>query len=372
VAARLSPRFPWPLAFLAAALIAVGGAVLVADGPDGGGGQVSATDPPTAYHAVFRVQSGTGDAVGVSTERVWVLRPFVARVEVAEGSPPGGRVLSTSVHRFGVSAVEAAGSQRLITTAPVAPPPPDLRFDAVADELVAQGQARGPGATRSVEGRACREFVLHPPELEDGARRLCVDGAGLVIDDALETGGETIRRRTLVDLDLDPAVPEHLFRLGGVIGDVDEGRGGWLRVTDDSRAPGAPAWELDAAPAGLRHRGRFVISPPPQTEDTFGVPVPLAAAVVDAWVSGPDVVVVENGGTRDLSATFDPDEGREVELGALGTGRLVVSTHAIEVRAVPSRGRSVIVRGTLRADRLLAIARALREVEGGVLTPLAP
>jgi hypothetical protein len=90
---------------------------------------------------------------------------------------------------------------------------------------------------------------------------------------------------------------------------------------------------------------------------------------VDVYVRGADAVVIERGGKLDTTEVGDQDLGalvdaHDVDLGLLGAGHAGIGGNGPfgyrEVRATPSKGRYVVVAGTLPEDALVAIARSLR------------
>jgi hypothetical protein len=59
-----------------------------------------------------------------------------------------------------------------------------------------------------------------------------------------------------------------------------------------------------------------------------------------------------------------------VDLGALGTGEIIVGLPAVEVRVTTGGGHYVRVRGTVPLSMLTDVARSLRAVPGGTLVYL--
>jgi hypothetical protein len=93
------------------------------------------------------------------------------------------------------------------------------------------------------------------------------------------------------------------------------------------------------------------------------------AGVVDVYVRGADLLVIERGGSVGGKQPLQPVDGSiGVDAGRLGRGELVLGLVSNEVRVEQPGGHYVRVSGTLRSNVLLSIARDLRVVEGGTLT----
>jgi hypothetical protein len=88
-------------------------------------------------------------------------------------------------------------------------------------------------------------------------------------------------------------------------------------------------------------------------------------AVVDVWDDGLDVVVVEQGSTAGGVKPFELGGGPRVTVEGLGEGELLVDLRTSELRFRRPSGYFLRVRGTVGAAQLEAIARSLRQTEGG-------
>jgi hypothetical protein len=145
-------------------------------------------------------------------------------------------------------------------------------------------------------------------------------------------------------------------------------------VSDASRPPGVPFWEAAQAPAGFTHLGRFAVGQgQPQinsSTNTQGA-VPGIASMVDVYLRGPDVIVVEQGQTLTGAPFPFPVGGRGVGLGALGHGELVLSALASSVTAqTVNRASFIRISGTVAPAELLQFARTLAQQPPGTLTPV--
>ena len=149
---------------------------------------------------------------------------------------------------------------------------------------------------------------------------------------------------------------------------VDDG-GGSFRAVDPASAYEAPFWVVpDEVAASLgRHAGRWAVVAPagsdPKDEESQQRRL---GYVADVYVSGIDVVVVEQGSTAGGVKAFELGGGPRVTVeGGLGEGEVVLDLRTSEVRFARPRGYFLKVRGTVSGDRLTEIARSLRETPGG-------
>src|SRR5205085_6614104 len=139
-----------------------------------------------------------------------------------------------------------------------------------------------------------------------------------------------------------------------------------VTISDTSRPPGLTFWEPSQAPAGFSHLGRFAVVPPQPPAGTRGPPAALSTAIDDVYGRGPDVIVVEQGPAAGARAS-QPPGGQDVDLGALGQGRLVLSATAPSVTAVLSNNSFVRVSGTVPPGDLVAVARFLQPQPPGTI-----
>lgn len=376
MATRRRPAL-WPLAVLVALLVGFPIAGWVDDALESELAPQGITGTVTAYRAVYRVDNLAGGGAAVSTERVWVRRPFGGRVEVREGPPPGDAVVTTIVSGFALRQRGSGGEAPFVLAVEPAPPEGDLRLDGALDDAVPRALLTFREERRRVLGRRCdvyRSPLLSPTGREEGDfRELCIDAAGLILAEEQTAGGKVLRRRRAVSLELEPDLDDDLFAAAGEPVDVDEGGGALRKLTPASRVADATVYELASGPEGFEHLGRYALTPAsPITEGLVPGGFRIVG-VVDAWVKGPDFVAVFNGGTEDESEPFGGDRrARRADLGAPGRGETVVSLSGAEARVDLGEGRFVRVFGTLSVDRLIALARQLEPRTGGSITPLEP
>jgi hypothetical protein len=326
---------------------------------------------PTTWHIEYRLEEPGGN---VSTDKVWVRRPFDSRLETWTGPPPGTAKVVEEIATFA-----RRTNGELTLQLPPGLAAADARVDAVRAAAVKAG-VLVPGATKTVVGRRCQVLrsrvlltaaVLQRPTAKDYADS-CVDEAGLVLEDVLVSGGKQLQRRIAVSVEEDRPVGDDLFPVKQQSLDVRSGGGSVRALADGSRAPGE-FFELPSVPAGFVRMGRYS-AVPPQPEN-FSAQDPLGearrrASVVDVWTRGPDLLLVDQGATLGGAPAFAPDASApQVDLGpVLGKGEVVLSAVNPGVRVALAGGRYVRVAGTLPTGDLAALARQLQKVEGTPLT----
>jgi hypothetical protein len=273
-------------------------------------------------------------------------------------------------------ASSGSNSEPLVLRVSPSTPNGDLRLNGVLDELVDNRGLRPLADRDEIVGRKCQVFrtgepigtgQLVAPTDEDYAD-VCIDAAGLVLSETWRVGGTILRRKVAVEVETDIAMPDELFRPDAGVLAADAGGGEVIALEPTSRPP-ATFWELDQAPDGFTHQGRFLVRPPGAP---VGAQTTTAATkpeiVVDVYVGGPDFVLVLQG-SIDREPESGPDD-RRVRLGALKEGRLHLDVFGANVLARPDAVRYVRVMGTVEPDRVVAIAAALQPRPRGTLVPL--
>lgn len=312
---------------------------------------------PRAYRIAYRIEIRTGDETTTSTSTVTVDRPFASRV--------GDSVESFARH----------AERRTSFWIPPGPTAADRRPDAVIGDAVEAGYLRA-RETRRIAGRLCRVYragastvspSMPPLESADEFADVCVDAAGLVLEEVAYTASEEITRRTVATSVTERPRGSETIKAPKPRGNATT-VGSVIELEPDSRLPGGTFWELEDAPAGFESLGRYSVVPAGQPG--FTDPTARSSVITfvsEVWTDGPDVFVIEQGATRG-SDPFGPDaNARKVKAGDLGTGELRYSMTASEVRFNVGGTRFVRVRGTLPPSQLLGIARDLTGVEGGPL-----
>jgi hypothetical protein len=248
------------------------------------------------------------------------------------------------------------------------------------DPLFRPGDLTPTNTAKSVErmiaGRRCATVGR-------GGVQYCVDADGLAL---VRITADSVDIATRVTVLHDAKSAEQLAA-DLAKGFVDADRGS-IRPLDPDSAPPGTDWSLDAPPDGFGLVGRYAVVP--LTSKVLARNSrQVIAAIVDVYVNGPDAVVVERGGRLDTSDVDDGDLGsltapHEVDLGDVGMGTIGVGGEGPygyrEVRAIPSKGRYVVIAGTIDEDALIALGRSLhswpgtnlRYLDGRATTPPPP
>jgi hypothetical protein len=341
------------------------------DGPD-----LVVERVPSSWRITYLVTTGAGSAASVVTEVVEVRRPFESRVETHLGDTASGEPASVQVSSFGRLRLAGAGGEPSVVAQPVGPPAGDLRIDrllpdAAEEALLARREHR------EVAGRRCQVLrsdgpLGSGPLTPVGAASYadtCVDEAGLVLEEAVVVDGERIVHRIAVEVDEEADLPDGRFETGEPTAPPNQGGGSVLRMVAGSRPPGT-FWVLDPAdvPRGFEACGRFSVVPPqPESFSDPSRESSIVASTTDVWVSGPDLLLVDQGATLGGGAPFAIGERGRIDLGDLGTGEVLLDAGGNEVRVVLEAGGFVVVKGTLPVDRLVSVAKSLRAEPGGEL-----
>ena len=125
--------------------------------PVGDGTTLEIRSIPKSYRAVYRVENRAGTKLTVTTEKMWVRRPFDSRVESWRGAPPGERRLTVRQSNFGVLAQVSERSAPLNIAAPPSIASGDVRIDAVLADAVRDRRLLR-RERREVFGRTCQVY----------------------------------------------------------------------------------------------------------------------------------------------------------------------------------------------------------------------
>ena len=341
---------------------------------------------PAGYHVVYRVTVAGQQAY---TDDLWVERPFESMDVTRPGRSPA---FLTIVSRLGAQVLKAGnGAAPSLVRVPVGLPAGDVRVDPVLAPGVAAGRLLVVGRD-SVLGRACRVLrsaaslrapgPLLPLRPGNSYVDTCVDREGIVLKES------TYRDRSLAQLRV--AVTLQVGAAAGAAGDYamsapptpfDKGGGSFVPLTFSSSPPGV-SWYPARLPPGFVHTGRYDVIPSqpqafnpdvPQPSGAGGLPAGLVAELDDAFVRGPDLIVLQQGATAGGSRFQPPTGGQAVDLGGLGRGQLLLSAGGSVVTAEPGGGsRFIRVSGTVPPTTLLAVARSLQVEAPGTLVTIPP
>ncbi len=335
-------------------------------------------DPPASYRIVYRDETADAGGWTVTTEEVLVRRPFDSIVRTHSGPPGSGEATGGQRTAFGVLTTVGGDGREVVIGAQPALAASDLRPDLAIEHAVERGDVQR-GERRRVLGRECQVYRSGGPmtagDIEpfdpEGRERAetCFDATGFLLEELWWIDERPVRRRLAVELEVDPQVDDEDFPAGAEPTiSVEQGSGSVREVDRDSRPEGA-FLELGEPVAGFTHTGRYAVVWA-QMGGAPANPVEGAdrtAAVLDVWRRGPDVVLVERGGTRYFSQPFDEHpRGETVELGpVLGTGQVIMGLRGNEVRVLREGGSFVRILGTVAPEVLVGIARSLHEVHDG-------
>ncbi|HMC38361.1 MAG TPA: hypothetical protein VKI19_01785 [Acidimicrobiales bacterium] len=343
---------------------------------------------PAAYHVVYRVTSN-GSA---STESLWVARPFESADVDLGGAPPGQDAYLTVVYRLGDQVTMAGGgAQALLMRVPAAASPADVRPDVIAAAALQAGLLRRMGHER-IAGRSCTVYRSAAP-LRSGPLTAvgsgstytdtCIDGDGLILGETVVKAGAVTSERVAVHVSVGAAsTSDAEFSLSGPATPVSQGGGAFTPLTPDSRPPGIN-WTLGRVPPGFEEVGRYAVIPPQPgvfgqidqgPPNQLGLPGSLVAETDIVWVRGPDVIVLQQGGTLNGARFAAPAGARPVDLGAaggLGPGQLEITGTGSVVSAEPASAVHFLrLSGTLDPSTMLALARSIVRAPPGTLTRL--
>jgi hypothetical protein len=340
---------------------------------------------PTRYHAFYETADAGATTVVRGTEQDWVRRPFDGRRELRTGTGPAAKLSQTAVWALGRFEVRNAGNAIPQTLqVPPAPPGNDLRPDAVRADAVA-AKVLIPREQRRVGGRECQVYrtlrgavsgPLDPitPTANEGRHSdLCFDERGILVEEVgYDADDRIVRRKVLVqlevDADADATLTDDRFAVTGPDLPLQQGGGSVKQLEPTSRPPGDVFYELSAPPDGYDLRGRYAIVPP--QPEAFNDPSrgSTLAGIVDVYAKGPDVLLVERGGTLGGSDPFAlRSTSEKVDLAPLGQGEVLLGMTGSEVRALTGGGHYVRVAGTTRAADLVALTRRFTPQPGGEL-----
>jgi hypothetical protein len=321
---------------------------------------------PLGYTITYRIESGDT----VTTQVLSVRRPFGSRLSLHAGDDPEGWILSERASDLGVLATSSGGPWGHIVVPP-ALASADLRTDAVLDAAVETGLFEDLGEG-SVGGRPCHRYraasslgggTLAEPTPGEHAD-VCIDAAGLLLEEEWTVDGEVAITKRAVALDLD------LPRDGDlVVPDGDEVPGsGDLREIGDDDPPFAVSADLEVLPEGFEHVGRYAVVPPDLTPDHDPLAPPSAATVAtitDVWVRGADVIVLDQGATTAELPFPRSEVAAPADIGGFDA-EVVLDLRATEVRIVLGDGGFVRVSATLPPDEVVALAQSLQFTKGDV------
>ncbi len=405
-APRRGPQPPRPFRVLrwvplSAVAIGIAGALVVAAAPwssgaipygsgsglEGGPAVIPGFSVPLGYHVVYRV---SGQGLSPYTEQIWADRPFDSVDQTQSGPPPGGPIDLATVSRLGAEVLTTGHSEPALIHVPVMMGARDVRLDAVISSALNGGFLRYEG-TSTVLGRRCWNYRSAQSLAVTGAMAKlsgtgnyvlsCVDADGIVLAEATYKNARLTQLRQAVSLSVGTVAGDTAeYQMAAVTTPFSQGGGSFQALTLSSSPPGL-SWMATWVPPGFAHAGRYAVVPSqPQLFDQssgqppspLGVPSGLVSELDDAYVSGPNLIVVQQGVTAGNSVFKAPTGGVNVALGAvMGTGQLMLSATASFVSAEPDGGSHFVrVSGTVPPAELVRVARSLVRESPGRLVQL--
>ena len=324
---------------------------------------------PETYRAVYRVENRAGAELNVTTEKMWVRRPFASRIETWRGNER----LSLRQSAFGILANQSRGTGApLNITVPPAVASGDLRMDAILSESI-RDKSILVRERREVYGRTCQVYRAGGPVFAGDLTPykpgrgtytdFCVDRNGLVIEEYWVDDDKLLRRRVATEVAIDPPLDEELFAI-----DVPESKEvsrGVVRLIDEDDVPDSkiPLWKLPRTPKGFDHLGRYLVVLSDQAlPPNSGIPAGGALSSADVYQRGADIVVVDQDPSLAQRASLEERIFRNVKLSNLRQEKLIIDARMSEIRGRTGDGSFVRLFGTLTPEELIRLARGLRPV----------
>jgi len=319
----------------------------------------------------WRIRYQVATPGSIATEDVIVRPPFESHTEIRVR----GEFSETRETALGVSVTKPVRANAVA----LAPVPEAAGFR--PGPIVAGAVERGVlvrREQRTVAGRRCQVYrtsgdlsgltFAAPPETGGDHVDVCVDGDGLLLELVEFVDGDLVRQRVALSVRVGVEVSDGEVRALPHEQTIPPSQGGGsVRPIDPASQPVGRFVAIDQPPAGFSLLGRFEVIPPQPDiarPDTRGR---VVAGVSDVFVRGGDLIVVERGARLDQANPWEPDERfPSVDLGGdIGEGELLLGVTGGEVRALLGDGRFVRVYGTVPVDDLIAVARSLRQTDGG-------
>ncbi len=327
------------------------------------------TNIPTNYRASYLVETHAPDrAPIVNTEKVWVRRPFQSRIETWTGKPPGKQRLDYRQSIFGTLTSVSPRAAPLNVAISPSLATGDLRIDIALRDAVRR-HVVVVRERRRVYGRECQVYRAGGPitagdlvaysSKGDTYTDICVERHGIVLEEWWISKGKLLRRRAATSLHLGGALSSSLFRIDVPEGDPAQ-RGAITRVPEDATAS---LWTLPAAPEGFRSLGRYVVARPTSSSNAFGGDSLPTVSTTDAFVRGPDLVVIDQNAALARAAAAEGRASFPVKVKGFEDVQLILDGRSNEIRMKTPDGSFVRVLGTLSPKRLVDIASQLKLVE---------
>ena len=269
-------------------------------------------------------------------------------------SRPGRRSQFEGRSKFGTYAnLTEAGAAQIADDAPGVALG-DVRVVTSIDALVDQGLFVV-GDRRRALNRECQTYrtgsplqalKITAPTATDYVD-VCLDESGLILEEVVVAGDRVTQRLIATSVQIDPALDSAAFAIDGPRLPPDQG-GAVVTEVPRTSSPTPGYWALDTPPGGFAHVGRYLIAG-------------AQSSYVDVYSRGIDLVTVRQGAPAAEPDLADAGPTRDIELGALGAGQVILRSTGPILVAHPGSEAFVHVTGTLSPADLQAIAGTLRK-----------
>jgi len=319
------------------------------------GAPVRITNVPTTYTATYRVENRAGGKLTVTTEKYWVRRPFDSRIETWRGKTR----LSIRWSTFAQFASQSNAAQPLHIAVPPGLASGDLRIDAalpdaLRDKLVVRRERR------RVYGRSCQVYRAGGPvsagdltPYKSGSgdfADVCIDGHGIVLEEAWTSNNKLIRRRAAEKLAVGVPIDDATFEIPIPASDASM-QGSVKRVS----SPGA-IWRLRSVPSGFTNLGTFAVTIPSIALPQSQGPV---SSTSEIFVRGPDLLIVDQDPSLLQYISADDRPARPTSIPPLRSGQVVFDARMSEARGGTPDGSAVRLVGTLSPSELIRLAGSI-------------
>jgi hypothetical protein len=201
---------------------------------------------------------------------------------------------------------------------------------------------------------------------------ICVDRAGLLLEELWFREGHPLQRRVVVRRRVDPPLSDADFQFRGEQAlPVDQGNG-FLRNVDPTSAFEGTVYRVTAPPEGFTYRGRVVVRPPklnPFQSPLDDAPSGEQVSLIDTWERDGQLLVFSQTIAAGLSAIpNDAKTARPIDLaGEFGRAATVIDLRSNELRIELPEDRFIRIAGSLPVAELVDVAKSLRAESGSGL-----
>lgn len=310
--------------------------LLTATPVDGASGPLTIDQTPTEYTLTYELVNADGaDNVAdtappadsrtytTATETFQVRRPFASHIDNLDGAPPGGDLQQTIVSDLGLYATADAGAEAQQQVEAIMPGAAigDWRLDAVLGDLVDDG-VFVLGERRELLGRECQVYRTGAPlenyqltkPTETTYTDLCIDAAGLLLEQVAVEDGALLEHLTATAVDTAPTLPADAFAITGSPPGLDDGA--MVLTPIDGVPTDSSYWSFSQAPPGYSLQGRYTWQQHATDAASQGIgdddgastgdATTVVTSYVDVYTNGADVLVVLQGPT-----SVEPDSNAD-------------------------------------------------------------